>query len=194
MKIVARGGGEDLLRQAGRCLDGGGAHRPHQNVELGWEGRKETPIGADFLMQEHGGLATTTQPICKLTVCDEREQLLGCPQGYGGSAGARTLQADLAQMQIMRSEIGVGRIMFIKAAYSRITKKDAAAAIRLQPMLVRINHDGVGLGHAVKGARCLLAKGGDELEISAVGGIEVNAEWISARAARALYGADRPLR
>src|ERR1700677_3924638 len=82
-------------------------------------------------------------------------------------------------MQIMRSEIGVGRIMFIKAAYGRIAKKDAAAAIRLQPMLVRIHHDGVGLGHAVKGARCLLAKCGDELEISAVGSIEVNAESIS---------------
>ena len=43
-------------------------------------------------------------------------------------------------------------------------------------MLVRIHHDGVGLSHAVKGALCFLAKGGDELEISAVGGIDVNAE------------------
>src|SRR5271154_309018 len=83
-------------------------------------------------------------------------------------------------MQIIRSEIGVGRIMFIEAAYGGIAKKDAATAIRLQPMLVRVDQNGVGLRHAGKGTRGLVAECRDELEISAVGRIDVNPEWINA--------------
>ena len=161
MKFFAGGSGEDLFRQAGRCRDAFGTHRPHQDVELGWEGRKEPVIRADFFVQEHRRLATAIKPAGKFTVCDERQQLLRCPQGYGRSAGARTLQADLAQMQIFRSEIGIGRIVFIEAAYRWIAKKYAAAAIRLKPMLVRIDHDGIGLRHASESTRCLLAERGD---------------------------------
>ena len=48
--------------------------------------------------------------------------------------------------------------MFVKAAYARFAKKDAATTIGLQPVLVRIDHDGVGLRKAGKRACRLFAR------------------------------------
>ena len=47
-------------------------------------------------------------------------------------------------------------------------------------MLVWVDHDGVGLRYTGEGTRRLLAEGRGQGEVSPVGRIYVNAEWIGA--------------
>jgi len=52
-------------------------------------------------------------------------------------------------------KIGIGGFMFVIFSNLRGLKQDAAAAIGLEPVFVRIHHNGVGPVHQVKGMGCL---------------------------------------
>ena len=71
------------------------------------------------------------------------------------SAGARTLQTDFAKMQFVRGEIGIGGIVFVKAADRGITKQDASTAVGLKAVFMRIDDDGVDRGQRGKRIRCI---------------------------------------
>ena len=109
----------------------------------------------------------------------QRQQALRGPERYGGSAGARTFQADFAEMKIRRSEIGVGRIVFVDCADLRIAKQHAAAAVGLQAVLVRINDDGIGAANQVEAGARFHGEIGCEREIAAVRGIYVQAKTVA---------------
>src|SRR4051812_24692721 len=79
-------------------------------------------------------------------------------------------------MEFRRTEVGVGRIMFVQTADAGIAKKNAAAAVGLQAVLVRIDDDGIGFGNfceGLRGVRCEISR---ECEVAAVGGIDVDAK------------------
>ena len=92
--------------------------------------------------------ARTTEPGRKFSTAHQRQQPLRRPQRDGGCARPGAFQADLAQVQIFRREIGVGRIVFVECADAGIAEQDAAAAVGLKTVLVRIDHDGIGLRDA----------------------------------------------
>ena len=77
------------------------------------------------------------------------EELLGGPEGDCGRSGPGTLQTDLAKMELGRAEIGVRRVVFIEAPDRRIMEEHAAAAIGLQAMLMRVDHERVDLADPV---------------------------------------------
>src|SRR5262249_31754101 len=76
----------------------------------------------------------------------ERETLQRGPERGGGSACARTLEADLTEMQVGRGEIGVRRIMDVETTNRCVPKEHGTATVRLKPVFVRINHDAVTAG------------------------------------------------
>src|ERR1700743_67485 len=68
--------------------------------------------------------------------------------------------------------------MLVEAAYRRVAKKNAAASIRLQTVLVRVNDDRVRFvnpGIRPGGIACQVR---DQLEIPTVSSIDVDAEFI----------------
>ncbi len=71
--------------------------------------------------------------------------LLRGPQRHRRGPGAGTLQADLAKMQLIGSEVGVRRVVLVEAAHGGVAEEHAAASVRLQPVLVRVDDDRVGL-------------------------------------------------
>ena len=75
----------------------------------------------------------------------KRQQPLRGPQGHRRCPGPGTLQADLAKVQLLGSEVGVRRVVLVEAAHAGVAKEHAAAAVGLQPVLVRIDDDRVGL-------------------------------------------------
>src|SRR5689334_11973155 len=96
-----------------------------------------------------------------------------CPECYGSSAGARALEADFAEVKLAGREVGVGRVVPVEAANSRIAEDNASATVGLQTMLMRIDDNRVCLIDDVKGsARRLIERIGNELEVPAVRGID----------------------
>jgi len=85
-------------------------------------------------------LASPAQAVGEFSFRHQRQQPLRGPQGNGRGSCARTLQADLAQVKILRGEVRVGRIVPVEPAYPGSHKQDAAAAVGLQPVLVGIDN------------------------------------------------------
>ena len=68
--------------------------------------------------------------------------------------------------------------MFVEAANGGIAEEDAAAAVGLEAMLVRVDDDGVGVGDGVEGGAGFGRKIGGESEVATVGGVDVDAEFV----------------
>src|SRR5258708_39504984 len=79
-------------------------------------------------------------------------------------------------MQFRRTKVSVRRIMLIQAADIGIAEKDAAAAVGLQAVLVRIDDDGVDFTDAGERRFSIGGKIVNQREISAVGSVGVDAK------------------
>src|SRR6266545_8330355 len=142
MQLALSGLGKNALRERGRVADPLGTWGPHDDVELRRRAGHEPPVSTHALVEIQCGRPTARQPLREFAVWNEWKQPLRCPERHGRSAWARTLERDLPEMHVGRGEIGVRRVVAIESAHRWIAEQDAAAAIRLQPMLVRIDHDG----------------------------------------------------
>ena len=96
-------------------------------------------------------LAPGLEPPRELAAALERQEPHRGPQRHRGRAGARAFERDLAQVQLVRREVGVGRIVAVEAPDGGIAKEHAAAAVGLQPVLVRVDDDGVGVADRIEG-------------------------------------------
>src|SRR6267378_7547406 len=79
-------------------------------------------------------------------------------------------------MQFRRTKVSVRRLMLIQAADAWIAEKDAAAAVGLQAVLVRIDNDGVHFTDAGERRFSIGGKIVNQSEISAVGSVRVDAK------------------
>src|ERR1700737_2889659 len=86
-------------------------------------------------------------------------------------------------MEFGGTEISVGRILFVELANSGIAEQDTAAAIRLQSMLVRVDHDGVDFTDFRERRLCIFIESPSEHEVAAVGrvGMDAEAEFLAQR-------------
>ena len=95
-----------------------------------------------------------------------------------GVPGERLLLAGV-EVQLLRSEVGVGRIVPVEAPHRRVAKQNAAAAVGLEPVLVRIDDNRVGLADRCVGPpRRLIQSLGNQPEVASVGRVHVNAEAV----------------
>src|SRR5439155_14567953 len=115
------------------------------NIQLGWKGGQKARFVSEFVVERQSSGARVTKALGELAARDQREEFLRCPERNRRRSWSRTFQANLTKMEFRRAEISVRRRMFIEAAHCRITKEDAAAAIGLQPVFVRIYHQAVNL-------------------------------------------------
>ena len=82
----------------------------------------------------------------------ERQRLQGEPQPGGRRAGARALEADLAEVQLGLGEVREGRVVAIDALDRRVGEEDRAAAVGLKAVLVGVDDDRVACAIAAYGA------------------------------------------
>ena len=75
--------------------------------------------------------------------------------------------------------------MLIEPPNSRITKEDAAAAIRLEAVLVGVNNDGVGFADPGKRLGCVPAEIRREFEVAAVRRVHMHSEAVTGRGSTA---------
>ena len=69
--------------------------------------------------------------------------------------------------------------MFVETADGSVAEEDATAAVGLEAVLVRVDDDGVGVGDGVEGGTGLGREIRGESEITTVGGVDVDAEFVS---------------
>src|SRR5579863_4824113 len=131
---VATGTGcEELAGRSAGISSGGFGQLPHHDVELRLASceRPEPGVAAQAAIELEGGRPALLQPLCKVTIRLKRKQPLRGPERDRGRTGPGTLQADLAQVQLLRREVGIGRIVLVEPADSGIAEEHAAAAIGL---------------------------------------------------------------
>ena len=97
------------------------------------------------------------------------QQLLGGPERDGGGSGAGALERDLAEVEVFGGEVGVGRVVLVEAAHGGVAEEDAAAAVGLQAVLVRVDDEGVGVGDGVERGAGFGVEIAGEGEVAAVG-------------------------
>ena len=102
-------------------------------------------------MEFEGGVVTGFEALGEGAAGGVRQELLGGPEGDGGGSGAGALEGDLAEVEVFRGEVGVGRVVFVEAADGGVAEEDAAAAVGLEAVLVGVDDDGVGVGDGVEG-------------------------------------------
>jgi len=180
VKVVACCFVEDGLGEIGGVIDGGCGDSPEDDVERGGEGwDDEGGVGGEALVELKRGFAAEFEVASKLAVADIWQQLLGGPKSNGRRSGAGALEGDLAKVKIFGGEVSVGRVVFIKAAYGGITKEDAAAAVRLEAVLVGVDDDGVSVEDGIEGGATGRVEVGDEGKVTAVRGVDVDAEFVT---------------
>src|ERR1700733_13020500 len=81
-------------------------------------------------------------------------------------------------MKILRGEIGVGRVVFVEMADGGGAEEDAAAAVGLEAVLVRVDDVGVGVGDGVEGGAGLGGEVCGEGEVATVGCVDVDAKFV----------------
>ncbi len=75
----------------------------------------------------------------------------------------------------IRREVGVRRIVLVEPPHRRVAEQHAPAAVRLQPVLVRIDHDGVGLADRRIGPpRRLVQRICNQPEVAAIGRVHMH--------------------
>ena len=134
-----RAGGVDLAEAAclGEVADEVEHGRLEDVVVLGRaEAGREVSRGAE------GGGEDRAEAVVRF----QREGAEREPERGGGGARAAALQRDLAEVERVRCEVGVRRVVAVEPADDRVAEEDGAAAVGLEPVLVRIHHDRVRLG------------------------------------------------
>src|SRR5258705_4089254 len=79
-------------------------------------------------------------------------------------------------MELRRTKVSVRRLMLIQAADIGIAEKDAAAAVGLQTVLMRIDDDGVHFTDAGERRFSIGGKIVNQSEVPAVGSVGVDAK------------------
>src|SRR5439155_17379462 len=102
-------------------------------------------------------------------------------RGRGGP-GPAALQRDLAEVQFVRGEVRVRRVVPVEAAHRGVAEEYRPAAVRLQPVLVRVDHDRVAVRDGAPGGGVDAGAGagagvragpGQQREEAAVRGVDV---------------------
>src|SRR5580704_16728147 len=182
VEIFGGGGLEDSPGLGGDFGKRGGvafwARDEDHDVEFGFEGGDEFIASFEFLVESERGVYSLLQVLGEFAIFSERQQFLRGPEGGGCGAGARTFETDFAEVKFGGAEVGVGRIVFVEAADSRIAEENAAAAVRLETVLVRVDDDGVNDVETREGAVGVGAEIFRQIEIAAVSRVNVNPEAI----------------
>ena len=145
MQILPRRGIEDRTCPGRAFFSIRAAHRPHNNVQFRLDRAMKNSEAASRRCNSIAAARQASSMPREFSLGNQRQQALRRPKRHGCRPGARTLQADLPKMQFVRGEISIGRIVFVEASHGRIAKQHAAAAVGLQPVLVRIDDDGIHL-------------------------------------------------
>ena len=106
------------------------------------------------------------------------QKSLGRPEGHGRGSGARALKRNLAEVKLVRAEVGVRRIVPVESPDRRVPEQHTATAVRLQPVLVRINDHGIGVSDPGKRPPRLGAQVARQGEISPIGGVDMNSKLV----------------
>ena len=141
---------------------------------------------------EHLGGAQARRPVerrappgrehrAEALVALQRQRLQRQPQAGGRRAGARALQADLAQVQVGLGEVRERRVVAIDALHGRIGEQHRAAPVGLQAVLVGVDDDGVALrDRGVRGGRDeRIVAAREQREEAAVGAVDVQAHPVA---------------
>ena len=128
---------------------------------------------------ECGGAAVVQHPR-ELAAVHERQEALRRPERDRRGAGPRALEADLAEVQVAGTEIGIGRVVSVVPADGGIAEDHTAAAVGLQAVLVRVDDDRIDLGEAVIGRACFGRQVVGEHVVAAIGAIGMQAESVAA--------------
>ena len=141
---------------------------------------------------EHVGGAQPRRPVerrappgrehrAEALVALQRQRLQRQPQPGGRRAGARALQADLAEVQVGLGEVRERRVVAIDALHRRIGEQHRAAPVGLQAVLVGVDDDRVALrDRRVRGGgdeRIVAAR--QQREEAAVGAVGVQAHPVA---------------
>ena len=122
--------------------------RPRQvgdDVELGLDVQREDVGGRQASRPVERRAAPCREHRAQALVALERQRLQRQPQPGGRRAGARALQADLAQVQLGLGEVRERRVVAIDALDRRVGEEDRAAAVGLKAVLVGVDDDRVAL-------------------------------------------------
>src|ERR1035437_8852787 len=170
IEVAAAGLVEDGLGAGGGLGEGVGAGDPEEGVEGGrGDGGEDAGIGGEGAMQGEGGFASGFESAGELASFRVWEQALGGPESYGGGSGAGTFEGDLAEVEFLRREVGEGGVVLVEAADGGVAEENAAAAVGLQAVLVRVDDERVGAGDGVEGGAGFGREIAGEGEVSAVG-------------------------
>jgi hypothetical protein len=171
---------KDLLGEGGGGFGGSGPDGPENDIQL-WRrgGGEEEGRFFQKSMEFKGGSVTGFEALREGAGGRVWKQLLRSPESDRGGSGTGALEGDLSEMKIIGREIGIGRVVFVKPADGGVAEEDAPAAVRLETVLVRVDDDGVGVWDGVEGGASLGGEIGGEGEVSAVGGVDVDAEFVS---------------
>ena len=135
------------------------AQGPDDDIELGRKGGDVTRVILQVRVELERCGAAVVQHARELAAANQRQQPLRRPERDRRGAGPRAFEADLAEVQLLRTEIGVRRVVPVVDADRGIAKQHAAAAVGLQAVLVRIDDDRIDLVEAVEGRACLGRRG-----------------------------------
>ncbi len=173
VQVLARGRFEQGAGATRRLARRGRLHGPGDDVELGRGDRHVLLTRRQVVHQRQGTVAAGAERVGELAAALERQQPLRRPQRNRRCPGARAFQRNLPEVQFVRAEVGVGRIVPVMTADGRVAKQYAAAAVGLQPVLVRIDDDGIGRVDGGEGARRIGIEVVDQPEVAAVCGVDV---------------------
>src|SRR4051812_39262381 len=108
------------------------------DVELGLDDERDAVVGTQPVGDvQRGGPRRGEVPAEPLA--RERQRPQGRPERRRRRAGARALQADLAEVQIAGGEVRVRRVVGVEPADARVREEDTPAAVGLQAVLVRVD-------------------------------------------------------
>ncbi len=123
----------------------------------------------------------------------QRQHLERQPQRARRGARARALQADLAEVQLVGGEVGVGRVVHVEAPDVGVGEQHRAAAVGLQPVLVRVDDDRVARADRAERLLGHESRAGEQREEAAVRGVDVDAHAVAlAPRQRLVDRVDRP--
>ena len=183
MQIPKGAGRKDFLRQFRGLLGRLGLRLPHHNIQLRAAAGKRLEVPELVFpqppVQLQGRRTAASEAMGKRASRHRRQELLRGPQSHRRGTGPRTLQTDLAKVQLLGREVGVGRVVLVEASHRRVAKENASAAVGLQAVLVRINHDRIGLVDDREGLpRWGIQSLGNQPEVAAISRIHMDPEAV----------------
>ncbi len=150
------------------------SRRPDHDVEFRREDRPEFGVAIDKPPQGKRCFPAASQVRRESAARHWWQQALGRPQRDGRGTRARAFKADLPEVQVGRGEIGISGVMNIELAYARIGKQNATATVRLEPVLMRVHDNRVGIANPGKCVTRICLEIIDERKIAAVRGIDMD--------------------